>query len=101
VRYFKAKPFIPSSACHHKLINMETQPNSVELIFQRLITPTFDEFSHFVEVVFIACFKAIAVMENKSVVLWRDELVVDVRLASCEIRCQLWTTSMAPHVIAS
>ena len=63
---------------------METQPNSVQLIFERHLSPTFDELLHYVDVAYVACFETFTIVENKPLVLWRVKLGVDVRLASCE-----------------
>jgi hypothetical protein len=58
------------SACHHKLIKMEAPPNSVQLISQiRLLSSAFDEFPHYLDVVFFAWFKTIAIVKNKPIVL--------------------------------
>jgi hypothetical protein len=59
------------SACDHKLIKMETPPNSVQPISQiRHLFPAFDELVYYIDIVFFARIKAFATVENKPVVLW-------------------------------
>jgi hypothetical protein len=70
---------------------METPPNSVQLMFQtRYQCLASDEVPHSIDVVFFAWFKPIAIVENQFVVLRRDELGVDVRLALFMLRNELW-----------
>jgi hypothetical protein len=79
---------------------MDTPPNSVQPLLQiRHVSPAFNELPYYIDIVFFACFKTFAIVENKPVVLWWDELGVDVHLASFEIRSQLWRRRERPSVL--
>jgi len=70
-------------------------------MFQSRLPPAVNEISDYFDIVFFPRFKTFAIVENKSVVLQWDELVVDASLAWLIVRNGLWTIWVAVLVEAS